>query len=142
MEQLGISFKAAYNWADTFDVASEGLFTRGGRIAGSWSWRFSDGTQGNSHFVSASFFRLEPYVLAGTIAFNMWEVTRAAPGSDILYLAYDGLSSTPDGITEIEGRFTGGRGRYAGATGTLRWTSINGFIDNGEATLLLPSATR
>lgn len=130
-ETKEFSFKAAYNWADTYDVSEAGNFAKGGRLVGSWSWNFKEGKKGNTHFSSSSFFRLSPYALLGLISFNMWELEGTKPGKDVLLVSYEGISSTPDGVTKIKAKIVGGKGKYKGATGDLKWTSINGFINNG-----------
>ncbi len=131
------TFKAAYNWAETRD-AGDGVavFSKAGTIAGSWSWTFADGEKGNTHFISASMFRSNPYALVGTIEFNMFELT--GNKEDILYMSYNGLSTDyATGVTKIEAVIVGGKGRYNEASGNLKWISINGFIDEGSGVLIL-----
>jgi hypothetical protein len=48
------NFSAAYNWADTFDIAEAGNFAKSGRLVGSWSWKFDNSKSGNTHFASTS----------------------------------------------------------------------------------------
>ncbi|NRA66811.1 MAG: hypothetical protein HRU19_20145 [Pseudobacteriovorax sp.] len=136
-ETQEFTFKAAYNWADTFDLSEAGNFAKGGKLVGSWSWNFKNGKKGNTHFTSASFFRLKPYILEGLISFNMWELEGSKIGEDTLLVSYEGLSSTPNGVTKIRAKIVGGKGKYLGATGELKWTSVNGFIDSGKGTINL-----
>lgn len=131
------SFSAAYNWADTFDITGAGNFAKAGKLVGSWSWKFENGKSGNSHFVSTSFFRLRPYMLSGLIKFNMWEIDNSKPEEDVLHMAYEGISSSPDGITKIKAIIVGGEGKYKTASGTASWVSVNGFIKEGSGILKL-----
>lgn len=131
------TFKAAYNWAETRDVGDGiAVFAKAGTIAGSWSWTFSDGEKGNTHFISASMFRSNPYALVGTIEFSMFELT--GNKEDLLYMSYNGISTDyATGVTKIEAAIVGGKGRYKEASGNLIWTSINGFIEEGSGVLVL-----
>jgi hypothetical protein len=135
--QRPFTFRAAYNWADTFAVEAPNNFARGGRLVGSWSWQFADGQRGNTHFTSTSFFRLNPYRLSGLIAFDMWELDRSARGEHRLFVSYEGLSTTPEGVTTIEAAIVGGTGLYAAASGGVKWVSRNGFIDEGSGALTM-----
>jgi hypothetical protein len=71
----------------------------------------------------------------------MSEFENSAPGTDALYLAYEGVEFQQEGLNQlsiaVEGRFVGGRGRYQGATGSLKVVSVNGFIENGFADVQL-----
>ncbi|MDX1960268.1 MAG: hypothetical protein SFU98_16990 [Leptospiraceae bacterium] len=137
MEEKKFTFRAAYNWAETRDVG-DGItvFSKAGTIAGSWSWSFHDGEKGNTHFISASMFRGNPYALIGTIEFNMFELT--GNKEDVLYMSYNGISTDyATGVTKIEATIVGGKGKYKDASGNLKWTSINGFIEDGIGVLYL-----
>lgn len=137
LNEKKFTFKAAYNWADTRDVGDGfAVFSKAGTIAGSWSWSFVDGEKGNTHFLSASMFRGNPYALIGTIEFNMFEMTKNK--EDILFVSYNGISTDyATGVTKIEGIIVGGKGKYKDASGNLKWISINGFIEEGSGTLYL-----
>ena len=129
------SFSAAYNWADTFDIAEAGNFAKSGRLVGSWSWKFDNLKSGNTHFASTSFFRLEPYILSGLIKFNMWEIDNSERESSSLLMSYEGISTTADGVTKVKAKIVGGKGKYKNASGTANWTSINGFIKDGTGVI-------
>jgi hypothetical protein len=136
--QIKFTFRAAYNWADVHKVQSDSSFAQGGRLVGSWSWDFENGKKGNTHFNSASFFRSTPYLLAGVIEFNMFELEGSAPGTDLLYFSYNGISTDyQTGKTIIEATIIDGKGKYEGASGTAKWISINGFIDEGSGIIKL-----
>jgi hypothetical protein len=135
------AFSAAYNWGQALDSGNAVTYTRAGNVVGSWQWRFADGRKGNTHFSAQSFYRSQPNLLVGTITFNMFEMESSAAGSDELYMTYDATSFDADtGSVSVSGRIVGGKGRYAGASGSAHWVSTNGFIDRGEGTMVLPDA--
>ena len=134
-------FSAAYNWGQVIDSGNAVTYTRSGNVVGAWQWRFADGRKGNTHFQAQSFYRSHPNVLLGTITFEMHELEGSAAGSDALYMAYEATSFDADtGSVSVVGTIIGGKGRYAGAGGSVRWVSTNGFIERGQGTIVLPDA--
>ena len=132
-------FSAAYNWGQVIEGSNAVTYTRVGVVAGSWQWRFADGKRGNTHFLAQSLYRSNPNLLVGTITFNMFEFERSAPGTDELYMSYEAITFDQDsGSVTVKGRILGGKGKYAGASGDAIWTSVNGFIESGKGTLILP----
>ena len=130
----------AYSFADTYDVIESGVIARAGRLVGAWRLEREDGKVGNLHIQAATAVRIVPNeapALMGTMVLNMSEFENSAPGTDLLYLAYEATDFHLEGpsqqIITVEGRVVGGRGQYAGASGLLRVVSVNGFIDNGLA---------
>ncbi|MEO0828208.1 MAG: nuclear transport factor 2 family protein [Cyanobacteria bacterium J06639_14] len=137
----------AYSFADTYDVMqpSDGVIARAGRLTGAWRLESSDGRSGNVHINAATAVRFVPNeapALLGTMVLNMFEYEGSEPGTDVLYLAYEASNFQQPGLSQqiitVEGRFVGGRGRYAGATGSLHVVSVNGFIQDGVAEVHLP----
>jgi hypothetical protein len=137
----------AYSFADTYDVMqpSEGVIARAGRLTGAWRLKEKAGQSGNVHVNAATAVRIVPNErpsLMGTMELNMAEFENSTPGTDALYLAYEGVDFQQNGLSQltiaVEGRFVGGRGKYQGATGTLKVVSVNGFIENGVAEVRLP----
>ena len=132
----------AYSFADTYDVMApiDGVIARAGRLTG--SWRLVDvasGASGNAHLNAATAVRIVPGEtpsLMGTMELAMSEHHNSAPGSDVIWLAYEASGFEMRGpnttVITVDGRVVGGRGRYVSATGDLRVVSINGFIDNGQ----------
>jgi hypothetical protein len=77
-------------------------------------------------------------MLAGVIEFNMFELEGSTPGIDMLYISYNGVSTDySTGKTIIEATIIGGKGKYDGASGTAKWISINGFIEEGGGIIKL-----
>ena len=71
------------------------------------------------------------------------ELTESAPGSGALFLSYRSIhfEPTPGAVAiTVVGEFVGGTGAYAGATGHLALTSVNGYFDDGRGTLYLGGA--
>lgn len=135
------TFSAAYNWGQVVDSGNPVTYARAGNVVGSWQWRFNDGRKGNTHFAAQSYYRSQPNLLVGTITFNMFEMEGSVAGTDELYMTYEATSfDAVTGNVSIAGRIIGGKGRYAGAGGTARWVSNNGFIERGEGTIVLPDA--
>jgi hypothetical protein len=132
----------AYSFADTYDIMarSDGVIARAGRLTG--SWRLIDiatKASGNAHLNAATALRIVPGEapsLIGTMELAMSEHHNTAPGTDILWLAYEATSFEQIGanttIVRVEGRVVGGRGRYAGAKGDISVVSVNGFIEDGR----------
>jgi hypothetical protein len=137
----------AYSFADTYDVMkpNDGVIARAGRLTGAWHLTEKAGRSGNVHVNAATAVRIVPNErpsLMGTMELNMSEFENSTPGTDALYLAYEGVDFQQNGPSQltisVEGRFVGGRGKYQGATGTLKVASVNGFIENGVAEVMLP----
>jgi hypothetical protein len=137
----------AYSFADTYDVMqpNDGVIARAGRLTGAWRLKEQAGRSGNVHVNAATAVRIVPNerpTLMGTMELNMSEFENSAPGTDALYLAYEGVDFQQNGLSEltiaVEGRFVGGRGKYQGATGSVKVVSVNGFIENGVAEVRLP----
>jgi steroid Delta-isomerase len=74
----------------------------------------------------------------------MFEATGAAPDTELLYLAYEGvIKAEGTKVTvSVKGNFVGGTGRYKGATGQVELNSINGFFNDGRGTLSLQGAQK
>lgn len=141
-QSLSFTITGAYQFTETFTVHSDNPFVHAdaGRIAGAWHLTFEDGTAGNCHVNGATANRITPTgaALFGTMQINMFEVTGDASRTDLLYLSYVSSSfevDDPNVDIVVEGTFVGGAGRYAGASGTLRLRSINGYIGEGSGTL-------
>ena len=136
-----------YRFADTFDVVSDPaqgapiVFAQAGRLTGAFRFRFDGGPELRAHIAGATANRVtaEGGMIFGTMQINMGEAEAAAPGTHLLYLAYEGdVSVELSRVTvAVKGRFIGGTGRYEGASGTLEVTSVNGFFADGTGTLEL-----
>lgn len=136
-----------YQFAGTYDVRSDPaqgapfLLAQAGQLTGAFRFRFEEGPELRAHVNGATVNRVtaEGGEIFGTMQINMGEAEAAAPGSNLLYLAYEGqVTAEGSRVTvAVEGRFLGGTGRYEGATGTLAATSVNGFFADGEGRLTL-----
>jgi steroid Delta-isomerase len=136
-----------YRFANTFDLASNPadgapfVFAQAGQLTGAFRFRFKNGAELRAHIGGATANRVtaEGGRIFGTMQLNMGEAEAAAPGTNLLYLAYEGdVSATGSRITvNVAGQFLGGTGRYKGATGTMKVTSVNGFFADGTGTLIL-----
>lgn len=140
--------RGGYAFGDSHDIIDleQGVLARAGLLTGAWRFEFDDaeGPTGNVHLDASTLFRRvgDDLSLSGLMRFHMHEIDGAAPGSAWLYLSYEGTDLRLEGTKAtfvVEGRFVGGTGRYAGATGWMRVTSINGF-DSGEGELHLGTA--
>ena len=134
-----------YRFADTFDVTSDPsdgapfVLAQAGRLTGSFRFRFDDGPEMRAHIAGATANRVtaEGGRIFGTMQINMGEAEAAAPGTNLLFLEYEGdVTAEASRVTVVvTGRFLGGTGRYEGASGTLTVTSVNGFFADGSGTL-------
>jgi hypothetical protein len=130
-----------YQFADTFNVISADPFVhaQAGRLTGSFQWKFADGREARTHINGATANRVtaQGAEIFGTMKINMFEADGKPVDSELLYLAYEGAISAEGSkvAVKVKGRFIGGTGRYAGASGSVELTSINGFFDNGTGTL-------
>lgn len=143
-QSLKFEITGGYAFAQTFDLINPdaGLFSKAGLLVGSWHWNFEDGTTGSTHLEAATAVRITPKAsaLMGTMQLNMFELQGTPPGEDLLYLAYEGIDFQFDGSKAsfvVEGQFIGGKGKYVNATGHIKVTSVNGFIEKGEGVLHL-----
>ncbi|MFQ6550584.1 hypothetical protein AADZ90_021790 [Aestuariibius sp. 2305UL40-4] len=143
--EMNFEISGGYAFGETHDIIDmeQSVIARAGHLTGSWQFRFEDeaGSSGNAHLDAATLFRLTPTGpnLSGIMRFHMHEIDGSAPGTGWLYLSYDATQLQFEGSSTrfvVEGTFVGGTGRFEGATGTLRVTSINGF-DTGEGQLIL-----
>jgi hypothetical protein len=140
-----ITFKltGGYQFADTFNVIASDpiVYAQAGRLTGAFQWKFADGREARTHINGATANRVtaQGAEIFGTMKINMFEAEGKAPESELLYLAYEGtIAAQGSKVTvQVRGRFIGGTGQYAGATGTVELSSINGFFDNGIGTLNL-----
>ena len=145
---LEFTVVGGYQFASPYEVASEDPFVlaQAGQLAGAWHRDFGDGTAGNTHINGATANRVlgdGTAELFGTMRIDMNEVDASPPGTNALYLAYRSTRFVAaPGRVEIAvvGEFVGGTGRYAGATGHLAATSVNGYFDDGRGTLYLAAA--
>jgi hypothetical protein len=136
--------QGGYAFGQSHDIMEpqHGFIARAGQLTGAWQFDFAeDGPSGNAHLDASTLFRMTPEgkSLSGLMRFHMHEITGEAPGSGWLFLSYEGTSLEFEGSKAtfvVEGRFVGGTGRYHGASGWLKVTSINGF-DTGEGELHL-----
>lgn len=136
-----------YQFADSFIITNDDpfIYAQAGRLTGAWQWRFEDGTVGTTHVNGATTNRITPEgaTLLGTMKINMFEIDGSPPDTDVLFLAYESSAFQVQGskITiTVNGRFVGGKGKYAKAAGDLEVTSVNGFIGQGKGVLQLASA--
>jgi hypothetical protein len=148
-EATAVTFQitGAYSFGDTYDIMAPtgGVIARAGHLTG--SWRLIDiatKTSGNAHLNAATALRIVPEEapsLMGTMELAMSEHHNTAPGTDVLWLAYEATSFEQRGpnttIIRVDGRVVGGKGRYAGAKGDLSVVSINGFIEDGQMNIQL-----
>ncbi|MEO1222151.1 MAG: hypothetical protein AAFY42_12505 [Pseudomonadota bacterium] len=143
--EMNFEISGGYAFGETHDIMDmeQSVIARAGHLTGAWQFRFEDeeGPSGNAHLDAATLFRLTPDGpnLSGIMRFHMHEIDGSAPGTGWLYLSYDATDLEFEGSRTrfvVEGTFVGGTGRFEGATGTLRVTSINGF-DTGEGQLIL-----
>lgn len=143
--EMNFEISGGYAFGETHDIMDQeqSVIARAGHLTGAWQFRFEDaaGPSGNAHLDAATLFRLTPNGpnLSGMMRFHMHEIDGSAPGTGWLYLSYDATDLEFEGSSTrfvVEGIFVGGTGRFEGATGRLRVTSINGF-DTGEGQLIL-----
>ncbi|NSX53893.1 hypothetical protein [Parasulfitobacter algicola] len=143
--EMNFEVSGGYAFGQTHDIMDmkQSVIARAGHLTGAWKFRFEneDGPSGNAHLDAATLFRLTPDGpnLSGIMRFHMHEIDGSAPGTGWLYLSYDATELEFEGTSTrfvVEGTFVGGTGRFEGATGTLRVTSINGF-DTGGGQLIL-----
>lgn len=143
--EMNFEVSGGYAFGDTHDIMDpeQSVIARAGHLTGAWQFRFDDeqGPSGNAHLDAATLFRLTPHgpSLSGIMRFHMHEIDGSAPGTGWLYLSYDATELKFEGTNSrfvVEGDFVGGTGRFEGATGSLRVTSINGF-DTGGGQLIL-----
>lgn len=143
--EMNFEISGGYAFGETHDIMDmeQSVIARAGHLTGAWQFRFADeaGQSGNAHLDAATLFRLTPDGpdLSGIMRFHMHEIDGSAPGTGWLYLSYDATELAFEGSSTrfvVEGTFIGGTGRFEGATGALRVTSINGF-DTGEGQLIL-----
>ena len=144
-QDIPFRISGGYSFAETFDMASDdgSVVATAGRLTGSWRFEFEGGAleSGPAHLDAATLFRSTPgqQDLSGIMRFAMHEITGESEGSAWLYLRYDATRAEFEGTRVtfvVEGDFVGGTGPYAGATGTLRVTSVNGS-DTGGGTIVL-----
>lgn len=146
-QEISMKFEVqgGYAFADSHDIIDldQMAIARAGQLAGAWRFEFEDaaGPNGNAHLDASTLFRLtkDGPSLSGLMRFHMHEIEGAEPGSGWLYLSYEGTDLQFDGTKAtfvVQGTFVGGTGKYEGATGWLKVTSINGF-DTGEGELIL-----
>jgi steroid Delta-isomerase len=149
MKEITFSITGGYAFANPHALSrlEDGVLAQAGPLIGSWQMRRDDGKVGTLHVNAATAMRLVPGEapsLMGTMELNMAEFEGSAPGSDALYLAYESplfeIKSPTDVTITVKGRFVGGKGRYAGASGNLLLVSKNGFISDGRALVQLPAA--
>jgi hypothetical protein len=142
---MNFEISGGYAFGVTHDIMDleQSIIARAGHLTGAWQFRFedADGPSGNAHLDAATLFRLTPNGpnLSGVMRFHMHEIDGGAPGTGWLYLSYDTTDLKFEGSRTtfvVDGTFVGGTGRFEGATGTLRVTSINGF-DTGGGQLIL-----
>lgn len=145
---MKFTVQGGYAFGETHDImaSDQGIIARAGHLTGAFSFDFEDeaGPSGNAHLDASTLFRLTPKgpSLSGLMRFHMHEIDGGDPGSGWLYLSYEGTEFAFEGSKStlvVEGAFVGGTGKYEGATGWLRVTSVNGF-DTGEGELTLPGA--
>ncbi|MGL4612112.1 MAG: hypothetical protein ACRCYY_20945 [Trueperaceae bacterium] len=140
---LSFELSGGYQFADTFNVSSSDpfIFAQAGRLTGSFLWRFEDGREARTHINGATANRVtaDSGEIFGTMQINMFEAEGAAPNSELLFLAYEGMIKAEGSkvTVAVKGRFIGGMGSYQGATGNLELTSINGFFNDGRGHLAL-----
>ena len=143
--EMNFQISGGYAFGETHDIMDmeQSVIARAGHLTGAWQFRFEDevGPSGNAHLNAATLFRLTPNGpnLSGIMRFHMHEIDGSTPGTGWLYLSCDATELAFEGSSTrfvVEGTFVGGTGRFEGATGTLRVTSINGF-DTGEGQLIL-----
>lgn len=143
--EMDFEISGGYAFGETHDIMDMGqsVIARAGHLTGAWQFRFEaqTGPSGNAHLYAATLFRLTPNGpnLSGIMRFHMHEIDGSAPETGWLYLSYDATELEFEGSSTrivVEGTFVGGTGRFEGATGTLRVTSINGF-DTGGGQLIL-----
>lgn len=141
---LGFEIAGGYQFADTFLIQQEdpSIHAQAGRLTGAWAWSFEDGTTGHTHVNGATANRITPEgaEIFGTMRINMYEMDGSPPESSLLFLAYEGTIEA-DGskvIVHVSGRFAGGTGACAGATGDLELTSVNGYFSDGTGALTVP----
>ena len=134
-----------YQFADTYPVDNQEPFihAEAGRLTGSFHWEFEDGTSGNTHVNGATANRMVPEgnSLFGTMRINMFELEGLPRDEHLLFLQYVSSDFRLEGsqvIITVVGQFVGGTGNYAGASGTLELTSVNGYIGTGTGTLIVP----
>jgi hypothetical protein len=132
-----------YQFADTFNVISSDpfVYAQAGRLTGAFQWKFADGREARTHINGATANRVtaQGAEIFGTMKINMFEAEGKPADSELLYLAYEGTISAEGSkvSVKVKGRFIGGTGQYAGATGNIELTSVNGFFDNGTGSLNL-----
>lgn len=131
-----------YGFGDRYEIIdpSAEVFALSGSQGGAWEWTFDDGQVGSTHLEISTGFNLtsEGMGLTGVVRMDMAQLDGSTPG-EYLYLAYEGTEFIEEGAKQtisIAGNFVGGTGRYAGASGTLEATSVNGFIDGGTGELV------
>lgn len=141
---LAFTLTGAYQLTETFTIHSNDplVHADAGRIAGAWHLTFEDGTSGSCHVHGAATNRITALQasLFGTMQLDMFEVTGDRSRTDYLYLAFESSDFEIDNPTidiTVEGHFVGGTGRYIGASGTLRFRSVNGYIAEGSGAIVL-----
>lgn len=141
--EVQFELTGGYQFADSFLIANDEpfIYAQAGRLTGAWQWRFEDGTIGTTHVNGATANRITPEgaTLLGTMKINMFEIDGSPPESQLLFLAYESTKFYAEGskvTITVEGRFVGGKGKYAGASGNLEVTSVNGFIGQGTGRLV------
>ena len=142
---MKFSVLGGYAFADSHDIIDpeQMAIARAGQLTGAWQFKFEDenGPTGSAHIDASTLFRLtnQGPSLSGLMRFHMHEIDGDEPGSGWLYLSYEGTDLKFEGTKAtfvVEGQFVGGTGRYEGATGWLRVTSVNGF-DTGKGELVM-----
>ncbi|MEM9188488.1 MAG: nuclear transport factor 2 family protein, partial [Myxococcota bacterium] len=97
------------------------------------------GRELRTHVNGATANRVSPMgaEIFGTMKIHMFEADGSAPDSDLLFLGYEGQIRAKESkvFVHVTGRFIGGTGRYANASGEVELTSVNGFFDDGWGTL-------
>ncbi|MEL7002564.1 MAG: nuclear transport factor 2 family protein [Bacteroidota bacterium] len=142
-----INFKVigGYQFAEGYSLHNNDpfLFAQAGQLTGSWHWEFDNGQKGNTHVNGATANRVlgsGENELFGTMQINMYEFEGTPMGQDILYLAYTSKEFKIEGSKVsivVTGEFIGGKGKYEGASGHLKVTSVNGFFEDGLGTIIL-----
>lgn len=143
--EMNFEISGGYAFGETHDImdVERSVIARAGLLTGAWRFRFEDeeGPGGDAHLEAATLFRLTPDGpdLSGVMRFHMHEIDGSAPGTGWLHLSYDATELEFEGASTrfvVEGKYIGGAGRFEGAAGAPRATSINGF-DTGEGRLIL-----
>lgn len=144
-ETIKFTVIGGYQFAEGYALHQEQpfVFAQAGQLTGAWHWEFDNGQQGNTHVNGATANRVlggTQNELFGTMQVNMFELEGSAPGQDLLFMAYTATHFEVEGSQvsiRVNGEFTGGTGRYAGARGFLTVTSVNGFFADGRGELWL-----